>query len=128
MDVVAAFLSVAALVTLARSAAVRGHIVAGGLLGLAVATKLTPVLVVPALLRRPATRALAVLGAAATTVAVAYLPHVLAVGPAVVGYLPGYLGEEGYADGSRFALLTLLFPASVAAFTAATSPRTMAVT
>jgi hypothetical protein len=44
---------------------------------------------------------------------------VLAVGPAVVGYLPGYLDEEGYADGSRFALLTLHVPRPVAALAAA---------
>jgi hypothetical protein len=115
VDVVAAFLAVAALVTLARAATVRGAIAGGGLLGLAVATKITPALVLPALARRPAGRLLAIGGAALVAISVAYAPHVLAVGPAVVGYLPGYLAEEGYASGSRFALLTALVPESVAA-------------
>ena len=34
----------------------------------------------------------------------------LAGGPDVLGYLPGYLAEERYADGSRFALLAALLP------------------
>jgi hypothetical protein len=38
-------------------------------------------------------------------IAVGYLPHVLAVGPKVIGYLPGYLREEDYAGGTRFLLL-----------------------
>jgi hypothetical protein len=48
--------------------------------------------------------------AALGTVAVLYLPHVLRVGPGVVGYLPGYLNEEGFASGTRFALLNLVVP------------------
>ena len=36
-----------------------------------------------------------------------YLPHVIAVGGAVIGYLPGYLTEEGYGTGRRFQLLGL---------------------
>jgi hypothetical protein len=114
VDVVAAFLTVAALVVVARSTTARADTAAGGLLGLAVATKLTPALVVPALLRRPVPRLFAVGGAAVLTVATVYLPHVLAVGPAVLGYLAGYLGEEGYGNGSRFALLTPLVPTSFA--------------
>jgi hypothetical protein len=128
VDVVAAFFSIAALVALARSVTVRGDVVGGGLLGLAVATKLTPALLGPALLRRPTARTLAVVGAAAATVAVVYLPHVLVVGPAVVGYLPGYLDEEGYADGSRFALLTLLGSGPVVPFAAAAILIAVAVT
>jgi hypothetical protein len=83
-----------------------------GLLGLAIATKVTPLLVLPALARR---RPLLV---SATTIAVIvalYLPHVLRVGPGVLGYLPGYLDEEGYAGDGRFALLTLLVPPEWAA-------------
>jgi hypothetical protein len=76
-------------------------------LGLAIAIKLFPVLILPAAARR---RPVAVGGAAAGAVAVGYLPHVLAVGGGVVGYLPGYLKEEGYDSGSRFALLTLVVP------------------
>jgi hypothetical protein len=114
VDVLAAFLTVAAVVTLARSDTVRTDIAGGGLLALAVATKLTPALVGPALLRRPPPRLLALLAAAATGIALVYLPHVLAVGPAVLGYLPGYLTEEGYTDGTRFALLTVLVPDTAA--------------
>jgi hypothetical protein len=120
VDVVAAFLTVVALVTLARSVTVRGDLAGGGLLGLAVATKLTPALVLPALVRRPIARLVAVVGAAILTVVVVYTPHVLAVGPAVLGYLPGYLTEEGYVNGSRFALLTLLLPESIASLAAVT--------
>ncbi|MBX6750550.1 MAG: DUF2029 domain-containing protein [Micromonosporaceae bacterium] len=79
----------------------------GTLLGLAIATKVTPVLLLPALVRR---RPLLVLATVIGTVAAAYAPHLLAVGPDVIGYLPGYVQEEGYASGSRFGLLTLLVP------------------
>jgi hypothetical protein len=42
-------------------------------------------------------------GATAAVVAtIAYLPHVVAVGAKVLGYLPGYLKEEHYRTGSRF--------------------------
>jgi hypothetical protein len=81
--------------------------VTGVLLGLAVAVKLTPVLLGPALVRR---RPILLTGSAVAVVTALYLPHVLAVGAGVAGYLPGYAQEEGYADGSRFALLTLLLP------------------
>ncbi|WP_433217910.1 glycosyltransferase 87 family protein [Dactylosporangium sp. CS-047395] len=84
----------------------------GAVLGLAIATKLTPALLTPALLRR---RPLVLLAAAAGAVVAVYLPHVLAVGPRVLGYLPGYLHEEGYADGARFALLGLVLPTALTA-------------
>src|SRR5258705_9069132 len=85
----------------------RRTVFGGVLIGLAIACKVTPVLVLPAIVRR---RPVAVLGAAAGAVAVVYLPHVIAVGAEVLGYVPGYLREEGYADGTRFALLTWLVP------------------
>ncbi|MGY0236720.1 glycosyltransferase family 87 protein [Longispora urticae] len=118
VDVLATFLAAAALTTLAgrsgratlAAGAGRGRAVWGGvLLGLAVAVKLTPGLLAPALLRR---RPVLVALAAAGTVALGYLPHVWAVGANVLGYIPGYLTEEGYASGQRFALLTLVLPAS----------------
>jgi len=83
---------------------------AGGLLGAAVATKLYPALVLPALLRRHPGR---VLAAAAGVLAVGYLPHVLAVGTRVIGYLPGYLREEDYTSGGRFLLLARVLPHGV---------------
>ena len=44
--------------------------------------------------------------AAAALIVVAYLPHVIAVGGKVLGYLPGYLNEEDYGNGGRFLLAT----------------------
>jgi hypothetical protein len=107
VDVVAAFVTLCALVVLARARSAGRTVLGGGLLGLAVAVKLTPALVVPSALRR---RPLLVAGAAVLATVAVYLPHVLAVGPRVLGYLPGYLAEEGYASGGRFALLTEFLP------------------
>ena len=84
---------------------------AGGLLGLAAMVKLYPAVILPALWRR---RPVAVTGAFAAVCGLAYLPHVLAVGLEVLGYLPSYLREEHYDTGSRFLLLGLLgLPGSV---------------
>jgi hypothetical protein len=107
VDVLAAGLTVASLVVLAR-ARTRGRAVAGGgLLGLAVATKLYPALIAPAIACR---RPVAVASAAVAAVAAVYLPHLLAVGGHVLGYLPGYLQQEGYGNGTRFALLRQVLP------------------
>ncbi|MBW4041932.1 MAG: DUF2029 domain-containing protein [Acidobacteria bacterium] len=103
IDVAAAFLALAATVLIVTGRQIRGGI----LLGLAIATKFVPLLVVPPLARRrPLVLALTAIG----TVAVVYLPHVLAVGSSVIGYLPGYLNEEGYDRGSRSALLSAVLP------------------
>jgi alpha-1,2-mannosyltransferase len=75
---------------------------AGALIGGAIATKLYPALILPALLKR---RPLVTVGAAVGTVAISYFPHVAAVGARVVGYLPGYLRDEHYTSGERFLLL-----------------------
>ena len=105
VDVVAVLLTLAALLVLAlRGTRRRGALLGGALLGLAIATKMTPVLVGPAVLKR---RWPSVAGAAAGAVAVVYLPHVLAVGSRVIGFLPGYLQEQGYDNGQRFALISL---------------------
>ncbi|MEZ0093475.1 hypothetical protein ABH925_004667 [Streptacidiphilus sp. EB129] len=89
--------------------------VGGALLGLATATKLIPVLALPGVMagvlargRRPVLRDLLVPAVAAGTFLLCYLPYVLASGLGVIGFLPGYLQEEGYDQGSRFALLSLL--------------------
>jgi hypothetical protein len=84
---------------------------AGGLFGAAVAVKLLPALAAPGLLAR---RAHVLLGAAAAVFAVGYLPHVVAVGTRVIGYLPGYLHEEGYSGTERFGALRLLVGDSAA--------------
>lgn len=110
VDVLAAAFTAGALILLARPGAVshpfRRPMAGGALLALAIWTKVTPVLIAPAVLRRR--RPLAVISAGITATAIVYLPHVLAVGSGVIGFLPGYLHEEGYANGSRFLLLGTL--------------------
>jgi len=57
-------------------------------------------------------------GALAVTAILAYLPF-LSVGSRVLGYLPGYLAEEGFESGARFYLLRVLgaeSPAAVLAY------------
>ena len=115
VNVLAAFLTVAALLTLARAGGRWRALRGGVLLGLAISTKITPVLVAPAVLRRrPATVAAAAAGAALAV----YLPHLLAVGHRVIGFLPGYLAEQGYKTGGGFELLSLLVPGRWAAIAA----------
>jgi hypothetical protein len=74
-------------------------------IGLAAAVKFVPAIGAPPLLRRAPLR---VIAAAAVTFAVVYIPYVLATGWSVLGYLPGYLSEEGYDSGERFALISLV--------------------
>lgn len=83
---------------------------AGVLSGLAVATKLYPAVVLGALfpLRRNAVRVLGAASAAVTTVVTVYLPHWLAAGSLVLGYLPGYLLEE--QGPNRDGILALVLP------------------
>jgi hypothetical protein len=109
VDAVAVALTAVALLCVRRPGPAPVTAVGGALLGLAIATKVTPVLVLPALARR---RPLLITAGAIAVIALLYLPHVLQVGPDVLGYLPTYLDQEGYAGGSRFSLLTLLVPAS----------------
>jgi Glycosyltransferase family 87 len=104
VDVVAVGITAAALLVLATARTTRKTIGGGVLLGLAIATKVTPVLVVPAVLRR---RWFTVLAAAGSAFAVVYIPHVIAAGGKVIGYLPGYLKEEGYTNGTRFGIIGL---------------------
>ena len=101
VDVLAVAATVAAIWMLARNRAGVG----GALLGAAVAIKLIPGLVLPAALR---SKPLRVVAAASVVVGASYLPHVLSVGARVLGYLPGYLREEAYGEGSRFLLLGLV--------------------
>lgn len=124
VDVLAALLAVAALAVvterrggdLARGAAV------GVLLAAAALVKIYPLalaaVALPRLgLRRPAA-ALAV-GAGLLAGALAYAPHVRAVGVMVLGYLPGYLRENDYGSGERFLLLRHVVPLSLGAPVAA---------
>lgn len=84
---------------------------AGIALGAAISTKLIPVIGSFALLRR---RPVAVIAATIGVFTLLYVPYVLANGIGVLGYLPGYLNEEGYVSGSRFILLSLLLPGTAA--------------
>ncbi|MFJ3217487.1 hypothetical protein ACIPLC_16410 [Kitasatospora sp. NPDC086801] len=129
VDTLGALLVVVGLGYAARRKATR----AGALLGAAVAVKLIPALVLPgalgrvssfppradpprttghALARRPPREIALLLGASLGAFALAYLPYLAASGTGVLGYLPGYLKEEGYEQGhlDRFGLLALLLP------------------
>ena len=88
----------------------------GVMLGIAIGTKLIPVLAAPALLKRGGWR---MVTASILSFALLYVPYVLATGIGVLGYLPGYLSEEGYQDGSRFALVSLVAPGESAVIVAA---------
>ncbi len=106
IDVLAAALIVAAVITAAR----RSPVITGLLLGAAAAVKLLPLLLLPAFtsVRRNGVKTPLI---AVGTFVASYVPHVLAVGTLVLGFLPGYLGQEGFSDGSsRSAILALVLP------------------
>lgn len=90
-----------------HAAATRRPGLAGALIGAAIAIKVYPILVLPALLRHRPRRVLASAGA---VIVLGYLPHVAAVGWRAIGYLPGYLHEEGYSGGNRLLLLHAFLP------------------
>ncbi|MGP3959428.1 glycosyltransferase 87 family protein [Nonomuraea sp. 3N208] len=113
-------LAVAAVV-LALGAARAGPLGRGALLGAAVAVKLVPAVVVPGALSgalsspRAARCALRTLIPAVLVVVLAYVPYVLASQASVLGYLSGYLAEEGYDEAGardRYALLRWALPDS----------------
>ena len=104
VDVIAVGITAAAILALATASTTRRTILGGILLGLAIATKLTPVLTAPALLRR---RWVTVALAAGGTFIAVYIPHVLRVGGKVIGFLPGYLQQENYTKGTRFGIIGL---------------------
>ncbi len=121
VDGLAALFVVLALLAAAR----RRPAWAGALIGAATMVKLYPAMLgiafvaVTAVLRRgsPDRKALTrFVGAGAGVVALGYLPHVAAVGLRVIGYLPGYLREEHYAEGTRYLLASVLgLPAGLTA-------------
>ena len=104
VDVVAVGIAAAALLVLATARTTRRTVLGGVLLGLAIATKLIPALTVPAVLRR---RWVTVGVAAGSAFVAVYIPHVIAVGSKVIGFLPGYLQQEGYTSGTRFGIIGL---------------------
>ena len=102
VDVLAALLGVAGLHLAMR----RRPAWAGGLLGAAIAVKLYPAVLLPAAVLPAVRRGWRPVGVATALLAVSYVPHVLAVGPGVLGFLPQYLSVEGYSSGGRFLLLS----------------------
>jgi hypothetical protein len=88
-------------------AASRRPWLAGIALGAAISAKLIPALGAVALIRRNPVKVL--LGAVGVFVLL-YVPYVLASGIGVLGYLPGYLSEEGYSSGTRFILVSAVVP------------------
>jgi hypothetical protein len=104
VDVVGVAFTAVALLLLAR-AKTEGRTVLGGvLIGLAIATKVTPVLVVPAVLRRGW---FLISASALAAISLVYAPHVMAVGSKIIGFFPGYLSQEGYSTGSGFSVIGL---------------------
>ncbi|TDB99805.1 DUF2029 domain-containing protein, partial [Nonomuraea longispora] len=115
---------------LAVAAAVLAFGVAGGrawpawrgtMLGGAIAVKLVPAVVLPGALSgslssgRAARGALWTTASATLVVAAAYLPYVLLSRGSVLGYLFGYVAEEGYDEAGardRYGLLRLVLPDS----------------
>ncbi|WP_344446279.1 glycosyltransferase 87 family protein [Kitasatospora nipponensis] len=120
VDALGALLTVAGL-----ALTVRGRRSAGGAaLGAAAAVKLVPVLVLPGALsgvlargRRPGRRELRTALVAGGVFLLSYLPYLLLSGRKVLGFLPGYLREEGYDQGplQRFGLLRTVLPDRLAA-------------
>jgi hypothetical protein len=103
VDVLGAFLLLLATVLVGS----RRRWLGGLALGASIAVKLIPVIGAPPLLRRqPWKLIIASIG----VFLLLYVPYIIASGPAVLGYLPGYLSEEGYGTGKRFILLSLVFP------------------
>ena len=107
VDALAALLVAAGSLLVAGGRRWRGGIA----LGAAIAVKLIPVIAVPPLLRRQGWK---VALAAIATFVVLEVPYVLISGAQVIGFLPGYLSEEGYDDGTRFTLLAAVVPGRAA--------------
>jgi len=92
-----------------------GRKATGGLfIGAAIATKLYPGFFIVTMGRKP----LRAIAAAACFVVLVYLPHVIAVGPRVLGYLPQYLKDESYSSGSRYVLVSHVVGAHLATYVA----------
>jgi hypothetical protein len=115
VDVIAVGIAAVAILVLA-TARTRARTALGGvLLGLAIATKMTPALVVPAVLRR---RWATVAIAAGSAFVAVYVPHVLRVGGKVIGFLPGYLQQENYTTGTRYGIIGLFIIGPLASIVA----------
>jgi hypothetical protein len=100
-------LAVALLLAALLAHAARRPLASGALLAGAALAKLYAAAALPALLWVRGRRAPVAAAAFAATALLLYLPY-LGVGAGVLGYLPGYLGEEGYGSGRRYHLLARL--------------------
>ncbi len=94
----------------------RRPVLGGIALGIAISSKLIPVVGSFALLKRNPFKV--ILGSIAIF-ALLYVPYILASGIDVLGYLPGYLSEEGYTSGTRFIMISLVAPGAAALVVAA---------
>ncbi len=101
VDGLAALLSVLAFLLLRR----RHPLWAAAFVSLAALTKLYPALLLVAVLERRWRAAAKQVAVFVAVFVVGYLPHVVAVGSDVIGYLPGYLSEEDYGSGTRYLVL-----------------------
>lgn len=103
VDLLGAALMLAAGMLLAGGRPLRS----GVAFGAAVATKLIPVIAAPALLFRRPVRFIA---AAVLTFILLYVPYLAVAGAGVLGFLPGYLKEEGYSQsgGVRFGIAQIV--------------------
>ena len=115
VDILAAALVLGAVVVVTtRPGKTLSAWVAGLLLGAAAAVKLTPLVLLPAFMPLRSNgfrRSWQVPCAAVGTLVAAYAPHVLVAGGLVLGYLPGYLSEEGGRN--RGGLLRPMVPDSL---------------
>jgi hypothetical protein len=96
--------AIAVMVLACWMAELKRPLVAGALLGGAALIKFFPLAIAPALYRRWGWRLPAALSG---VILLLYLPY-LGVGRQVLGFLPGYVQDEGLADGSGFFLLRAL--------------------
>jgi Glycosyltransferase family 87 len=115
-DVLGVLLTAIALLVLARARTEGKAMLGGALLGLALATKLTPIFTFPGVLKRAWQH---ILVAAVAATAIVYAPHVMAVGSKVIGFFPGYLQQQGYSNGTGYSIIGLFVHgklASLAAF------------
>lgn len=112
IDILGGLLVLVATACVASSRRHPGRTWAGGVaLGAAIAVKLIPAIAAPALLRRHGWK---VAVAAVATFVGLYIPYIVTTGFDLLGYLPGYLTEEGYSSGSRFIMLSLVAPGPAA--------------
>ncbi|MER7071810.1 glycosyltransferase 87 family protein [Terrabacter sp. NPDC000476] len=113
VDVLGVALVVGATCLLARSVAERTPpsrsraVLVGALIGLAAAVKVVPAIVAVPLVRR---RPVPTLTGAVLALALVLVPALAVSGRDVIGYLPGYLDEQGYDSGAGLTLASLVVP------------------